>query len=95
MIVLQTMQDAPHFTPQIGEEYFSKNRPRWVDDCNKERRYRLQAYSHQGGGMFIGYTFVEEFNIYPIPERMRFYVLLRREDWEDYESWLVFMVLYT
>lgn len=82
-IVLQNPLKAPHFTPPTYEEYFITERPRWVEDCNNERRYRFQAYRHGEGGMFIGYTFVEAFNIYPIVECACNYVLLPREVWEQ------------
>lgn len=44
--------------------------------------------------MFIGYTFVEVFNVYPIPDPMNFYVPLRREAWDAHKSSVVYMVMY-
>lgn len=76
-INLDTLVDAPHFTPSIGEEYFFKECERWVGYCNNERQYRYQAYRHSGDGIFNCYTFIEAFNVYLFAERACFYIPLR------------------
>lgn len=88
-INLQTPVDAPHFAPPIGEESFVKERDQWFEDCNNERSYRYQAYWHNGGAIFISYIFMEAFNIYPIAEHERFYILLRIDLWEPRESSII------
>lgn len=92
-ILLKITVEAPRFTMPIGEKYFITDFPRWVEDCSNEHRYQFQVYPHRGGGMSICYTFLEEFNIYPIVERAIHYVPFRREVWEELESSVVYMVM--
>lgn len=54
VINLQRSVDAPNFRITIGERNFVKERERWVEECNNERRYLYQAYRHSVGASFIG-----------------------------------------
>lgn len=65
----------------------------WVENCNDGLRYRYQGYLHSGGGIFIGYTLMKAFNIYPFAERAQFYIPLRRDFWGPRESSIIHMTM--
>lgn len=75
---LQMPVAFPHFTTLIVEKYFVKELDQWAKGCNNERCYQYQAYRHSGGGIFIGYTFVEAFDI-TVCGRKSFYIPLLRD----------------
>lgn len=43
--------------------------------------------------MFIGYNFIEAFNIYPLAERSRFFIKVQRDLLEQRESSIMYMYM--